>query len=288
MANTLITPQVIAREALRNLYASTVMAQLVYRDFDADFTGNQGDTISVRRPASFVANEFNRATGIVLQDATETSFPVTLDKLIDVSFGVTSEDLTLRVFDFRDQFIAPAVMAIVQKIEGYLLALATGAAVTQTTAVGTPADPTALVDAGKTLNDRNVPLTERYAVLTNGQSADMLKNPLFHQAQQRGDTQGLDEATIGRKFGFDIYSSSSLTADVGAAFHRTALALVTRTLARPDELPDSAVAVENVNGFGIRVVKAYDTTKKQSVVSLDMLVGTKVLDPNRITKLVAA
>ena len=45
-ANTIITPDIIARMAYANLYATTVMAQLVHRDFEADFRGAVGDTIT--------------------------------------------------------------------------------------------------------------------------------------------------------------------------------------------------------------------------------------------------
>ena len=80
MPNTIITPSVIAREILDRLYEKTLMAQLVFRNFDGDFTGKQGDTITVRRPAQFTANVFDRAVGIVLQDIVEGSFNVTLTR----------------------------------------------------------------------------------------------------------------------------------------------------------------------------------------------------------------
>jgi hypothetical protein len=52
VTNTFITPTVIARRALATLYNDAVLAALVYRDFDPDFTGKQGDTVNVRVPSS--------------------------------------------------------------------------------------------------------------------------------------------------------------------------------------------------------------------------------------------
>ncbi|MFE0517319.1 P22 phage major capsid protein family protein, partial [Streptomyces sp. NPDC058964] len=73
MANTFLTPDLIATRALATLYDTTVMAQLVHRDYDSDFRGRVGDTVTVRKPAVFTAQEFNRSTGIQPQDAVEGS-----------------------------------------------------------------------------------------------------------------------------------------------------------------------------------------------------------------------
>jgi hypothetical protein len=105
--NDLITPSLIARVGLATLYNTTVLAGLVWRDFDEGFTGKQGDTITIRRPAVFEAYDFNRATGIVLQDIEEDGVPLKLDHLADVSFPVTSEELTLNIDDFSARLLTP-------------------------------------------------------------------------------------------------------------------------------------------------------------------------------------
>lgn len=288
MANTLITPSVIAREVLDRLYERTIVAQLVHRDFDGDFTGKNGDTITVRRPAVFAVNEFVRASGITVQDATETSFTVSLDKLPDVSFAVTAEELTLKVDDFSARFLSPAAEAIAQYMDTQLLALLAGAGVTQTVGVNatTPTDPKLLIDAGKLLNDNKVPTNDRHAVLTTAAAANFSKDALFLNAEVRGDTEGIREAIIGRKMGWDVYHSTLLPAGgESALFHRTAAALVTRTLAAPMGLNPSQVSTVSYKGFGLRVVQSYDVTKKQDVISVDMLCGFKLLDATRAVKL---
>ena len=60
MANTFLTAQVIARQALANLFETTVMASLVHRDYEAEFNRKQGDAITIRKPAIFVAQEYDR------------------------------------------------------------------------------------------------------------------------------------------------------------------------------------------------------------------------------------
>jgi len=134
-----------------------------------------------------------------------------------------------------------------------------------------------------------VPLTERRAVSGPITAAEWMKDPLFHEADKRGDTDGLLDAAIGRKFGFDTYQTQNIevppqtsgnsTTEVSVAFHRTAFALVMRPLELPRGAQNAAIA--NYKGFGLRVVYDYDIKLKQDVVSIDCLYGTKTLDPNR-------
>ena len=93
MPNTILTPDIIAREALMVLRNNAVMANLVHRDFSEEFVAGVGDKITVRKPAKFEAKEFDASKGIDVQDATENSVDVTMDKHLDVSFAVTSSSL---------------------------------------------------------------------------------------------------------------------------------------------------------------------------------------------------
>jgi hypothetical protein len=284
---TYITPSMIARSALATLYNNAVLSQLISRDYDADFTGKVGDTVTVRTPAVFEVDEFDRSTGIVLQDPTEGSFDVKLDTIPDVSFPVTSEDLTLNIDDFSGRLLAPAMEAIVQYLDGKLADVLVDAA--NDTGGGGVADGTAAPNAAwrqaRAILSRNkLPLTERYALLSPEAVADALSDELIVTANQSGSTDALRNANIGRIFGFDNYESQVLgeggatdgTAD-GVAFHRSAVALVTRTLEKPMGVAPDQFAVENYKGFGLRVVRDYDIDKKQDVISVDFLYGIKVV-----------
>lgn len=292
MANTFLTPDVIAAAALANLYENTVMANLVHRDYEPEFANKVGDTITIRKPATFVANDFVRANGIQIQDATESSTSITLNKFKDVSFAVTAEDMTLSIKDFSAQLLDPAMQAIAEAIDRDILSLRDD--VTNVVGLSTDTDPwddpKVAVDAGSLLDQANVPQTERRLVVGARTKAAWVKDPLFHQAQQRGDTTGLREASLGaRVFGFDPYMSQNVklpaqttgnpTTEVSVGFHRTAFALCFRPLALPQGAKNAAIM--NYKGFGLRVVYDYDITKKQDVISVDCLYGVKTLDPAR-------
>ena len=57
----------------------------------------------------------------MLQDIAEDGVPVTLDKLADVSFPVTTEELTLDIDDFAGRLLTPAMLAIVEAVDTALV-----------------------------------------------------------------------------------------------------------------------------------------------------------------------
>lgn len=222
MPNTFLTPDIIAREALMVLRNNAVMANLVHRDYSSEFAA-VGDTITVRKPAKFTANEYNGST-ISVQDATEGSVAVKMDKHLDVSFAVTSKQLTLDIKDFSAQLLVPAMQAFADKVDSYLLSLAADIdhRVEHTTGTMSADD---IVDARKFLTNSAVPLTERRFVIGADAEADLLKETKFIEADKVGDAgTALREASLGRKFGFDIYVDQNAGSyDSGSTVSTTAL-----------------------------------------------------------------
>ena len=275
MANQFLTADIIAREALMLLRNNAVMSKLVHRDYSDEFVAGVGDTITIRKPAKFVAKEFK--SNIEVQDATTDSTTVTMDKHLDVSFAVTSKEMTLDIADFSAQLLVPAMQAFSDKIDNYILSLATADVTNKVASTGNIQND--IVDARKYLTQAAAPLTERNFVYNSNVEAELLKTDLFVSAEKVGDEgTALREASLGRKFGLDFYVDQNAdTANVDAvAFHKNAFALVTRPLALPSGAAKSAIV--NYDGFGLRVVYDYDINTKTDTVSIDMLCGVKTLD----------
>lgn len=289
MSNTIITPSVIARRALATLYNTTVLAGLVWRDWDGDFTAKQGDTVTVRKPATFTAEEFDAEAGITIQDAVESSDTIVLDKIANVSWAVTDKEMTLTIEDFAAQFLTPAAEAIVQKVDGDLAELlvdtaeGVGGGGTVNKGVGAVAS-VAMIDAREVLARNKLPVNDRHAVFSPEGTSECLLDPLFVQAERSGSTDALREANLGRVFGFDTYESQVFgygsgdrgQAD-GVAFHREAVCLATRPLATPRGIAPNQVAVESFKGLTLRTIYDYNHNKKRDEVSIDLLYGVKAL-----------
>lgn len=274
MANTILTPDIIAREALMVLRNNAVMANLVHRDYSNEFVAGVGDTITIRKPAKFDAKEY--AGSITVQDATENGIDVKMDKHLDVSFAVTSKQLTMDIADFSKQLLVPAMQAFADKVDKYLLGLKTDIT---NTVPGTDNVKDDIVDARSKLTKAAAPLTERRFVYGSDTEAKLLKTDLFISAEKVGDEgTALREASLGRKFGMDFYvdqNADEVGVD-GIAFHKNAFALVTRPLALPQGAAKAAIM--NFDGFGLRVVQGYDLNTKTDTISIDMVCGVKTLN----------
>ena len=279
MANTFLTCQEIARAALPLLHDNLVFPALTYKDYSGEFQA-KGDTIQVRKPAKFTANEFTDT--ISAQDTTEGSVLVKLDKIADVSTVLTAKEMALNIEDFTAQVIQPAMMAIAEKINRDGLALykdITNSVGTAGTTPGTLAD---IAAAGKVLNQNKAPMEGRAAVWdAEALAAFQVLDAVAH-ADKSGTTAALREGSIGRLLGFDNYMSQAVAEDADGgytanlAFHKNAFAFVNRPL-EPARGVESYVT--SYNGLSIRVTMGYDIQTKKQTLSVDCLYGYKTLYP---------
>lgn len=124
MANTLLTPQVITREAQRVLHQKALFIGSINRQYDDRFAKSGakiGSNIDVRMP-----NEYVVRTGatMVPQDTVETKVPLTVNTQKGVDLQFTAVDLTLSLDDFSDRIIEPAVAVLAAALEADALSMA--------------------------------------------------------------------------------------------------------------------------------------------------------------------
>lgn len=290
MANTFITPTVIAARGIATLYNTIVLAGLVWRDFDGDFTGKQGDTVTVRRPATLTSSLFNQTSRTTsYQDATEDSDDITLDHLRHVPFHVTDEQMTLEISDFQEQLLTPAMEAIAQDVDGDLAeALVDAAEGAGGGGTVNMSDDPASTDTShyvfrksrEKLTRNKLPLSDRYAVLSPEATTVTLGDEIFLAADKSGSTDALRNAIVGRALGFETYETQVFGLGAGdrgqadgIAFHRSALILATRPLGKPRGVAAEQVAQSNYKGLSLRVIYSYDHDAKTDKVTVDMLYG---------------
>lgn len=206
MPNTLLTPSVIAKEAIMVLLNNMVLAGLVHRDFEGEFV-KRGDTITVRKPATFVANEYN-GSSINIQDATETGVAVKMDKLVDVSFKLTAKEMTLSLQDFSEQFIVPAMNAHAQYLDALVASLYIDIPyfvnVSGTPAIGD------FANIGAVMNQNKAPLVNRNLALDPITHAKYVVLDAVLHADKAGSTEALRTASMGKVLGLDSYMDQNI------------------------------------------------------------------------------
>lgn len=162
MANSILTPSIIAKEALMQLENNLIMGRKVYREYSKEFV-KVGDTVSVRRPVKFEAKD---GATLQTQDVTEGKFPLKIDKRKHVGWKFDTQTLTLSIEEYSERYIKPAMMELANTIDYDLAALYSSV----WNWVGTPASPVnSFADFAKAperLDLGAVPQGQRAAVLS--------------------------------------------------------------------------------------------------------------------------
>lgn len=288
MTNTFIKPEVVIATSLGLLQREITLPATVWLNGLGDFAGAKDDTISIRVPGKIDAKRRSlRATGddrnIVMGSIAETKVDVTLTDDVYTAVPITDEELSLDIKDFGAQILQPQMQGVAIDLEDGLVETMADADYsfvdengnTGTVIIDSTKTYDSFVDARKVLNDRNVPFTNRYAVVGSGIEAAILKDPNFAQADRSGDSSALRDAVIGRIAGFSVMVSNALEPDEGYVYHKTAFAMVTRAPLVPQGA--TAGASSAFAGLSLRWLRDYDfiTTTDRSLV--DAYVGYKAV-----------
>ena len=125
MPNTIITPSIIARTAVRVLDNELNAASNVYRDYEAEYNKNVngykiGSTLSIRKPAQFVVQ--NGPVISAYQDAIEGTVAITVNRQRTIPMMFSSQELTMNVSDFAEKYIKPAMVQFANELDRACLA----------------------------------------------------------------------------------------------------------------------------------------------------------------------
>ncbi len=251
MANSILTPTMITREALRVLHQKLNFVGNVNRQYDDRFaeTGAKiGTTLNIRQPAKYTVR-----TGATLsaQDHIERSTPLTVNSQYGVDVSFTTVELTMELDDFSERIIKPAMAQLAAKIEGDSMAIAY-----KRTWNFTNATTDGLLNYkrfqqnGKNLTENLSPTDMRCAILTPAscvEFSDAVKGLFQSSTNIR---QQYREGEVGRTGGFDVYENtlmpSHTTGSLAGSPLTTGAALGTSTTANA-WVSETALSVDGAN-----------------------------------------
>jgi hypothetical protein len=265
MANTLLTPTLISKQALGVWQNSQILCGLFNRAYTNEFGGGRGDTVTIRKQATLTASKFVRGTGVVPQEVTESSVTVTVDELYDVSVEVTQEEWDMNVTDFGWQISEPAGRALARQAETLVAAPLAAQATPGAIDVADPIQ--SFIDARKGLNAAEVPLDGRFTVVGTDVAAMLLGDDKFLKANENGSDQALRNAQIGKFLGMEVFESVVVPAAEAYVCHPDALTFV--SIVPQVSRGTASGASSNYDGLGLRTVFGYDQTFKQDLISFD-------------------
>lgn len=117
--NTILTASVIAKEALMILTNNLVFVKNINRAYEKEFSQNvngykKGASVTIRKPARFAAVD-----GAVMdvQNFTEQSTSLSIDKQKHIGVSFTSADLTLHISEFSKRVLEPQMVELANTID---------------------------------------------------------------------------------------------------------------------------------------------------------------------------
>src|SRR6266550_2979458 len=209
MANTLLTPTQMTREALRVLHQKLNFVGSISRQYDDQYAkagAKIGDTLRIRLP-----NQYTVRSGATLsaQDTTENYVPLQIATQKGVDLNFTSVDLTLSLDDFSKRVLNPAMSVLAASIEGDALSMYRDV-YNQSNNQGVAINFTRVLEGRKILVDNLTPPNSRTVCLNTQDNVDLVDalKGLFN-AQEPLSKQ-YREGYMGRTAGFDFMENTLL------------------------------------------------------------------------------
>lgn len=174
MANAIITPTIIAKEAVMQLENNLVMGNNVYREYKKEFV-KVGSTVNIRMPVDFTVTDGATRSN---QDVVEKNSNVVVDQRKHVSWKFSTQDLTLSVEEYSERYIKPAMIRLANTVDSALTGLYKYAYHAAGTAGTTPATFAAIGAVAQKMDEVAVPTDSRKLVLNpaaHWSMADALK-----------------------------------------------------------------------------------------------------------------
>ncbi len=220
-SNTLLTPTIIAKEALMQVVNSMAMSRHVHTAFKNEFV-KVGQTITIRKPNKFRAT---KSSTLSYSNIVEPSTSITMSTQAHVGWSFSSVDLTTTIEDYSKRYIAPAAGALANQVDADLCALYVNVYNYAGTPGTTPATFKVLGDCQTVLDDESVPSEERVAILNpaaHWSLADGLKGTFAPNVAEEIITKGY-LGTIGN---LSLYMDQNIQRHTTGAFSTSATPLI--------------------------------------------------------------
>ncbi|HEY1605063.1 MAG TPA: P22 phage major capsid protein family protein [Allosphingosinicella sp.] len=255
MANSILTPTAVTREALRILHQKLNFVGNIVREYDDSFAkkgARIGDTLKIRLPNQYVVR-----TGAVLatQDTNETSVSLTVGTQKGVDLNFTSVDLTLSLDDFSDRILQPAMTVLAANIEADALSMYKDVANSVWNG-GSAATLAKVLQGRKLLQDHLTPLNERTALLNTQDNVDIVTDVKGLFNAQDTISKQYKEGYVGRTAGFDFAENTLIPAHARGAGNT---AYTTNT---------TGLATDGTEYAAITVATGTGTLKKGDVITI--------------------
>lgn len=271
--------EVIAKEALYEVFQGGSLINTVTRDFSADIA-NQGASVNVIMPETPAMQDAGAA--FAADAATPTTVKVTLDKFRETkAIKVDMKSLSLADRNVLAMYAQPIAEAIRLDLEAAILAEVLGFTAILGNAAGTVV-PTGVDGVGVApklkFDAIKAPIEGRFVVVGPTLETEYWK--AFGNASQAGDVAVAEQirGAMGVKFGQVFIGNPGAENGVrlGVGYHKNSIALATRPM-QVSELATNTMTTVSFNGIGLTVEAWHSAEGSCDYIRGQVLYGLKSL-----------
>lgn len=205
-------PELWSAQLLEDFRARNVFTNLVNRNYEGEIR-NAGDTVKITTPSAITVGAYSGT--VSYQTPTSTQQSLLIDQQRYWAFELDDVDQAQANVSLMQAYMREAAVALAGDVDKALAGLYTEAGDSSLTISLTATTPRQdlypkLVDAGRILDEADVPRDGRWVVMTPKGYAHVLKEDEFIHASPAGDGV-LRTANVGQIAGFTVYVSNHLT-----------------------------------------------------------------------------
>lgn len=207
-------PEIFSKKLQAKFYASSVLPQISNTDYEGEISG-QGNKVNIRTVPSVTVGDYTGSVSYA--DVTTQVVELMIDKAKSYAFKVDDILKVQADIDFQNEAAKDAAEQMRISVETDVMAniptaatsILDKASVTESTLLGH------ILEAGRTLDELNIPDSDRFIVLSP-LYIEMLKKSELRQAYLTGDgTSPLRNGKVGMIDRFSVYQSNLLAQGTG-------------------------------------------------------------------------
>jgi len=207
-------PEIFSKKLQAKFYASSVLPQISNTDYEGEISG-QGNKVNIRTVPNVTVGDYTGSVSYA--DVTTQVVELNIDKAKSYSFKVDDIVKVQSDIDFQNEAAKDAAEQMRISVETDVMAniptaatsILDKASVSESTLLGH------ILEAGRTLDELNIPDSDRFIVLSP-LYIEMLKKSELRQAYLTGDgTSPLRNGKVGMIDRFSVYQSNLLAQGTG-------------------------------------------------------------------------
>lgn len=208
MAIANFVPELWSQQLIVNFRKNFILDAFTNRMYEGEVQAF-GDTVKIQTPVTIPVAA--RSGNVTYTTPTSTTQSLLIDQDFEWAFAVEDLEKVQSNIDLLATFTAEGANSMSDKVDADIGGLYTaGTAGTVAVALATDNVYEKIVDAGKNLDDGNVPTEGRVLAVSPAVKASLLKNANFIHATTAGDSV-LRSGMIGAIAGFTVFVSNNLT-----------------------------------------------------------------------------